>query len=297
MSVDKTGQPTGGGIGLAYLGRGKLLALSGDFGARWISSDYGQTWTQNDAKVKLQKTYLWDPPLVMRGADGRVERLIQGCYKETGVPWPPGPSEIPYSQGHVLISRDEGQTWPEQILVPQWRAANEVAITRAKNGDWVAACRTDNPKEFAYCQSDQYSGLGISVSKDEGKTWSKLNVLHRWGRHHPAMSVLPDGRIVLTYVVRAGYPFTAEGYPEFGVEAVVSSDNGQTWDMDHRYILAKWTGNIRGDDGWYCGVQSSSTVLLPDGTLLTAFGAGFRNMPGTLACMMDVVTVKWRIPR
>ena len=35
--------------------------------------------------------------------------------------------------------------------------------------------------------------------------------------------------------------------------------------------------------------------MLPDGTLLTAFGTGFRNMPGTLACLMDVALLKWRL--
>lgn len=99
----------------------------------------------------------------------------------------------------------------------------------------------------------------------------------------------------MTYVVRLGYSNTAAGFPEVGVEAVVSSDNGQTWDMDHRYVLARWEGNLRGEDSWYCSVQSTSTILLSDGTILTAFGAGFRNKPGTDWCKMDVAMVRWRI--
>jgi hypothetical protein len=57
---------------------------------------------------------------------------------------------------------------------------------------------------------------------------------------------MPDGNIVMTYVVRLGYPATHDGFPQFGVEAVVSHDNGQTWDKEHRYILAIWAGNITG---------------------------------------------------
>jgi hypothetical protein len=100
----------------------------------------------------------------------------------------------------------------------------------------------------------------------------------------------------MTYVVRLGYPNTADGFPQFGVEAVVSSDNGQTWDLEHRYILAEWAGNLKGDDFWHGGVQSSSTLLLPDETLLTAFGTGFCMMPGDDCTLLwDVATIKWKV--
>jgi hypothetical protein len=42
-------------------------------------------------------------------------------------------------------------------------------------------------------------------------------------------------------------------------------------------------------------VQSTSTILLPDGALLTAFGTGFRNSSDALVCKMDVALVRWRI--
>jgi hypothetical protein len=168
----------------------------------------------------------------------------------------------------------------------------------AANGDWVAACRLDNPPWSTHRDiPDLYSGMGVSISKDQGKTWSEMKVLYEFGRHHPSMVLLPDGKILMTYVVRLGYPNTAAGFPEVGVEAVVSSDNGQTWDMDHRYILAKWEGTLRGEDSWYCSVQSTSTVRLPDGMLLTAFGTGFCNRPGTDWCKMDAALVRWRMSK
>jgi hypothetical protein len=137
--------------------------------------------------------------------------------------------------------------------------------------------------------------LGVSISKDQGKTWSDLKILYEWGRHHPSMVLRPDGTILMTYVVRLGYPDTAEGFPQFGVEAVVSRDNGQTWDLEHRYVLAAWVGRMKGANAWYCGTQSTSTVLLPDGTILTAFGTGFRNPPNAATCIMDVALVRWRV--
>ena len=74
---------------------------------------------------------------------------------------------------------------------------------------------------------DHTEGLGVSVSTDEGQTWSAW--LDDWGRHHPSLILLPGGEIVMTYVVRKGYVNTPDGFPQFGIEAVVSRDHGQTW--------------------------------------------------------------------
>ena len=106
---------------------------------------------------------------------------------------------------------------------------------------------------------------------------------------------MPNGDIVLTYVVRNGYTDDKSGFPSFGIEAVVSKDNGQTWDLDHKYILASYTAQIKGT--WWGSPQSTSTVMLPDGSLLTAFGTGVRNLPTQDICKMDVALVRWRPSR
>jgi hypothetical protein len=293
LSVDTGGQPNGVGLGLTHLGGGKMLAFPEDLKTLWTSSDYGQTWKGSAAKEPGSEKYAWDPLLVVRSASGQVERLAQGCWKPTGVPW--GSPDGSYSQAYFRSSADEGQTWSEPAKVPQWLGVNEVTMIVAGNGDWLAACRTDYPKRFARLQFDHYGGLGISVSKDRGKTWSDVKRLYEWGRHHPSMVLLPDKRILMTYVVRLGYPNNAQGFPQFGVEAVISSDNGQTWDIGRRYVLATWTGTLKDERSWFCSVQSTSTVLLPDGTLLTAFGTGFSNNTEATRCKMDVALVKWRL--
>jgi hypothetical protein len=287
------GQPDTGLLGLTYLGGGRLMGYPESLSSCWRSSDYGQTWEKMAVDVPGETMYTWDPLLVVRDADGKVRLLAQGCWKPTGIAW--GSADGFYSQAYFRSSSDEGKTWSPANKIPQWLGVNEVSMIVARNGDWIAACRTDNPKRFAHHGFDHYSGLAVSISKDEGKTWSELNTLHEWGRHHPSMVLLPDGSILMSYIVRLGYPSNAEGFPQFGVEAVISRDNGQTWDLPRRYILAQWAGNLKGEDDWYGGVQSSSTVRLPDGTLLTAFGTGFRNAPGTERCTMDVALVRWRI--
>jgi hypothetical protein len=179
--------------------------------------------------------------------------------------------------------------------VPQWQGANEVNIIRAANNDLVAACRTD--VSFAGETLDHYEGLGISISKDDGTTWSAVDKLYDSGRHHPSMLRMPNDDIVMTYVVRKGYADTAEGYPQFGIEAVVSRDNGATWDMDHRYILDTWVGNRLSSDpnSWWASSQSTSSVLLPDGSILTSFGTGYRSQEvNGLPAPRDIGLIQWR---
>jgi hypothetical protein len=292
LSVDAAGQPNGVGLGLSYLGAGQLLAFPEDLKTLWTSSDYGQTWKGIPASKAASEMYAWDPLLVVRGAGGRVERVAQACWKPTGVAW--GSPDAPYSRADLRTSADEGQTWSEPAKVPPWLGVNEVNLIIAANGDWVGACRTDYPKRFAHLQFDHYGGLGITISRDQGKTWSAVKQLYEWGRHHPSLALLPDKRILMTYVVRLGYPNNAQGFPQFGVEAMISNDNAHTWDFAHRYVLTTWCGTLKDERSWFCSVQSTSTILLPDGTLLTAFGTGFNNNPAATRCKMDVALVQWR---
>jgi hypothetical protein len=292
LSTDAERRPEAVVLGLTNLGGGKLLAIPESLNrGLWSSSDYGESWKLLPADDAQNPRKTWDPMLVLRNADGRVTKLCQASWRE-GVPW--GSPDY-YSQASIRFSTDEGKTWSADAKVPEWLGVNEVNLIRAANGDLVAACRTDYPKRFAHHKFDQFDGLAVSVSKNEGKTWSDLKPLYEWGRHHPSLVLLPEGKLLMTYVVRLGYPATYQGIPQFGVEAVISRDHGQTWDKEHRYVLASWEGTITSGTAWWCGVQSTSTILLPDGMLLTVFGTGFRNPADVKVAKMDVALVRWRI--
>jgi hypothetical protein len=296
LHTDASGEPDITCSGLTYLGKGQLTINASDK-SRGYSSDYGQTWTLGSSRpLTRDGEFLYpgldtNPLLVDRDPAGNIIRLAETCWKPTGVPW--GSTEGPYSQAYLLFSTDLGRTWSTELKVPQWLGLCEIALVRAKNGDIIASCRTDSPKRYAPLKFDHYGGMGVSISRDNGQTWSELHWLYEWGRHHGSMVVLPDGRIVMSYVVRLGYTDTPDGSHRFGIEAIVSNDHGKTWDLDHRYLLSIWTGIIKGDlEHNVC--QSTSSILLPDGNILTAFGTGFRNSNPEVY-NMEFGLVKWRV--
>jgi hypothetical protein len=120
-----------------------------------------------------------------------------------------------------------------------------------------------------------------------------MQVLYELGRHHPSMVLLPDGRIVMTYGARKGNPKTSDGFIQFSIEAVVSRDHGQSWDLDHRHILHRWPATFQSATAWRASCQCTSSVLLPTGSILTAFGTGYRIHPSNPG-PRDVGLIQWQ---
>jgi len=296
-------------LSLTYLGGGTVMFSGVE--KRWVSTDFGRTWEARPIPAgrngKPWAGWQWEPYLVDRDAKtGKVTRIAETAYSHEGDAYP---AQGYYSQAYIRFSHDEGATWGEEIAVPQWQGVNEVGLVRAPAGHLVAYCRTDLPARFrdrAQRQPegmeppDLYSGFGISISEDDGLTWSPVRVLFDYGRHFVSFVVLPDGRMVMTYVVRVGYPFNADGFPTYGIEAMVSRDEGRTWDMDRRIILDEWTGNLRDKGAWWSSPQSTSSVLLPDGSILTVYGRAQGCLPtpeGQIGPPRDIGLLRWRCPQ
>jgi len=130
-------------VGLTYLGNGKVM-FSG-IEKRWVSTDFGRTWEglllRPGRNGKPWAGWQWEPYLVDRDPKtGKITRLAETAYSHEGGPYP---AQDYFSQGYIRFSDDEGKTWGDELLVPEWKGVNEVGLVRAANGNIVAYCRTD----------------------------------------------------------------------------------------------------------------------------------------------------------
>ena len=283
---DTFGRPTM----TAYLGKGNIAMLA----LGLFSSDYGRTWPEKVAPQTAGNggSFLAEGnPLVDFYTRGLAVRVAQtgGSFGPAGTGWVPENPTIPL----LRWSTDGGRTWANERSPPEWfwkdtfegktyaRGISEGSLVRAKNGWLVAALRTDVPAKFIVTHHDNMEGIGVSISKDDGRTWSPVKILFGAGRMHPNVMVLTNGDVVMTFIVRQDIGDDLD-YASFrrGCEAIVSHDNGLTWNVDEKYILDEWeffTGPFvtypgvgSGLMGTFCG-HTCSTVL-NDGSILTAYG-------------------------
>lgn len=158
----------------------------------------------------------------------------------------------------LLRTYDAGKhTWDDPTFLPETFRSSEGAIARAKNGDLVVALRTGRPGMPS--SSDHWRGLSTTRSADNGKTWTAPDIHFRYGHHHQSLQVFPDGRILMTYAARVG---ELEGRTYHGIEAVLSHDNGVTWDWGRRFILFRWPNET---------MHSPQSAQLSDGRIITVF--------------------------
>jgi hypothetical protein len=157
-------------------------------------------------------------PLFMRSivecADGSLVALMAGWFKSDTALCPYGKGR-PYSRGYVCRSTDEGRTWQylttlgyEQIGSEGY---NEGSMRRLPNGEILAVVRTGNATDL-HCQDNP---IMWSVSRDDGRTWSKPERTGVDGAF-PSLAVLSDGQVAMSY-----------GRP--GAMLIFSADHGRTW--------------------------------------------------------------------
>jgi len=245
------------------LGGSRLMLRDG--GNLVVSNDYGQTWSAPEPIPALPDGRPMYSDVAMNGlVEGDTIRLIFYTEKPSDIPgktWTEGGWT---GQSLIMSYNVKTKQWSEPVFFPktpadgpEW-ATSEGSLTRAKNGNLVAAFRSRRPK-LTTVKSDAWRAIRTAVSTDDGKTWSKP-ALHSplgYGLVHMSLLPFPDGRILMTYAARVG---EVDGKVYHGIEAVFSHDNGQTWDWQHRYIL------YRGRDLY---MHSPQSVLLSDGRVLT----------------------------
>jgi hypothetical protein len=131
---------------------------------------------------------------------------------------------------------------------------SSVRLSRAqeKGARILTAVRCRGPRgEFAQAQH----WIDLYASDDDGATWRYLNRPAPdtgSGGNPPAMILLQDGRVCLTYGVRAA---------PYGIRARLSADGGETWGNE---IVLR-------DDGGNHDLGYPRTVQRSDGTIVTAY--------------------------
>lgn len=167
----------------------------------------------------------------------------------------------------VEESSDGARSWQliSKIGVPDGEDITrfcEPYLCECSDGSLIAAFRhTIEPNE-----------IRLARSVDGGRTWTKAERTGVFGLP-PHLLALADGRIVMTYCKRI------KG--KYGEYAVVSSDNGQTWDMANEVVLAP---HFNADLGY------PSTVQLEGKELLSVYYQA--HMKGEKPCLM---ATRWRI--
>jgi len=123
----------------------------------------------------------------------------------------------------------------------------------------------------------------IIRSADKGKQWGPVIKTQVWG-YPQHLLPLKDGRLLMTYGYRR---------PPYGVRACLSSDCGETWDLDNEIIIRMDGGTPKGktsevsnDDLGY-----PVSLQLKDGTIFTVY---YFNINGS-NCFIS--GTRWQLPK
>ena len=247
-----------------------VLYRSTDRGVTWHTIDYGHAMgiiTRNFVELS-------DGSVLKFGCKG-----VHGCDVENA-------SDLPRTTAWRLRSTDGGLTWPARHEIPTWDSPEhfmaEPFVLPFSDRHFLAATRVggDFARKFAGAPpigvgagagGETDEGMVTMESFDAGLTWSEP----RWmglpySAVHAYLTPLADGRILCSYRRR---------FLNFGVAAVLSEDQGRTWDTARPMLVGV---RPTGYGGW------PTTLQLEDGTLLT--GRGFMIWPEAI-----YETIRWRL--
>jgi Neuraminidase (sialidase) len=196
------------------------------------SSDNGKTW--EEAKPYMSKLLTLASPYgrIIKGPDGTLFMSVYGT--------PRSPEEGVRDMVILMRSTDDGSTWGNETIVA--KGYNETSFEFLKDGTMIAAAR-----------SEKGGHIDILFSKDMGITWSEPVNVTRDGEHPADLTLLQSGRLLLTFGRRIR---------PMGCGALISDDNGMTWNREAEVLLA-------GDGGESFDLGYPSTVQFDDGNIIT----------------------------
>jgi hypothetical protein len=196
------------------------------------SPDRGVTWEPSQV--------LGYAPLAKQSPYGRIITLPDGVMLMPIYGNRIGATERTRDHAYLLRSHDQGRTWDDVSLIAQ--GYNETALLLLPNGDLLAAVRSD----------DRGQVLAVCRSSDGGYQWGKPVQITNEMEHPADLTLLSNGWVLMVFGVR---------HTPLGVQALVSRNNGHTWDVRRMLVAA----DLPGPDLGY-----PSTVRLND-SLVTGY--------------------------
>ena len=199
---------------------------------------------------------------------------------------------------YLWRSRDGGATWPERhpAVIEElgddypFPFLGEAVWWQAPSGRILVLARLDSAHagRFAveiddpeFGRSDNVDRLILYASDDQGSTFRPLEAFGRPGEMYPAILRLADGRLLLTFTVRAMHR-------PLGVRAVVGREthDGFAFDLRNDRLML----DVQTAPGVYSGGGFGRTVQLDDGTLVSSYS--WRDAQ----FVVHSEVVRWRLP-
>ena len=211
-----------------------------------ISTDLGATWSVQKAELDMhQFTHV-------SGKDNDIVELPDGALLMALQVWggkdaegAQAPASEETADAYVFRSADDGATWRRGGLI-----SHAVGYTRL--------LRLDSGHLLACVYKRSTNRLCIVESEDSGTTWSSERGVHVADPGPGDLTALVDGTVMLQYLFK--YDPVRE-HITHGVRAVISRDQGTTWE-DDVHVVAHW------GIGGYGGYLPDS-LALEDGSVLT----------------------------
>lgn len=119
----------------------------------------------------------------------------------------------------------------------------------------------------------------LCESTDGGRTWINLRDFGDYGMMYIRVLRLRDGRLLMTYTQRSTFS-------PLGMRAILSHDDGKTWDLDHDILILEG----RTPWGMASGGGFGNTLETDDGTLVTAY------IYHDACTQTHLEVVRWRLP-
>lgn len=199
------------------------------------SMDKGNTWTRPERSESVHSFYAG------RGAVSPYGKVIQLAGGTVVMPVYFEFDDARGNESYLFRSKDGGKTWGDPSLLG--KHYNETSVVDLGGGRLLAAMR-----------SEKGGHLAVTGSADGGYGWSEPVQVTADGEHPADLIRLENGWVLMTY---------GERNPPRGARAVLSRDNGKTWDTGRKVIIADDAPNTD------CGYPSS--VEVAKGTIVSLY--------------------------